>query len=68
MYSVTGTVGVAVRECRLGGRGWGVANLADCRSAWLTRVSSHYRQRMNGMCTLTELLLIGFSGLDRFMF
>ena len=37
------TVGVAVRECRGAGRGWGPPHLGDCTQLWLTQVSDGYR-------------------------
>ena len=44
-----GAEGQAARECRGGpggvggGRGWGVPQMGDCRSQWLTRLSQQYR-------------------------
>ena len=51
-----GTVGVAVRECGAGGRGWGVAHLGDCRSQWLGQIGDQYRAGLSVLSTTNSII------------
>ena len=50
------TVGVAVRACLGGGRGWGAAHLGDCRATWLAGVSDGYRGGVSAVTTTENII------------
>ena len=50
------TVGVAVRACLGGGRGWGAAHLGDCRATWLAQVSDGYRAGVSAVTTTEHII------------